>query len=258
MAFILNRSPGGIISSIFRVRRLAAVFLLALMASLTRSQAAPTNAPNVMVILFDDMGFSDLGCYGGEARTPNIDSLAANGLRFRDFHNTARCSPTRISILTGLYTHQAAVTPGNSLPPMRTDNNVTLAEVLGSAGYRTYMAGKWHIGSGAGQTPRERGFQHVYGMGSNQAANGADFWNRNGCTFSSLNNEISTRTYGSNAYDFHLTDAIGDYAVDFLNHHFSKNDGGKFFMYLPMHAPHFDIEVNKILAEWCPPEANRI
>jgi arylsulfatase A-like enzyme len=227
---------------------------MVLIPSLGRTQTTPpTNAPNVMVILFDDMGFSDLGCYGGEVRTPNIDTLATNGLRFRNFHNTARCSPTRISLLTGLYTHQAATVPGDSLPPLRTNNNVTVPEVLRSGGYRTYMAGKWHIGSGTGQTPRERGFQHVFGMGSTQAGAGADYWNRTGTTFSSEDNEIPTRQYGANAYDYYLSDAIGDYAVDFLNHHFSKGDGKKFFMYLPVHAPHFDIQVNKSLAETNPP-----
>jgi arylsulfatase A-like enzyme len=235
------------------MNRVAAFLLVALAPWVAGGQPFPfTNAPNVMVILFDDMGFSDLGCYGGEARTPNIDNLAAHGLRFRNFHNTARCSPTRMSLLTGLYTHQAATVPGDSLPPMRTDNNIILAEVLRTLGYRTYMAGKWHLGSSSGQTPRERGFQHVFGMGSTQSGSGADFWKRDAYSFSSQGNEIPARTYGTNAYDFHLTDAMGDYAVDFLNHHFSKADGGRFFMYLPFHAPHFDIEVNKALAEFTP------
>jgi arylsulfatase A-like enzyme len=211
-----------------------------------------TIAPNVLVVLIDDMGFSDLGCYGGEARTPNIDSLAVGGLRFRNFHNTARCSPTRMALLTGLYTHQAATVPGDSLPPLRTDNNITMAEVLREAGYRTYMAGKWHLGNGAGQIPRNRGFQHVFGMGSSQSGSGADFWKRDAYSFSSEGGEIPARSYTTNAYAFHQTDAIGDYAVDFLNHHFGQADGASFFMYLPFNAPHFDIEADKARAEFTP------
>ncbi len=235
------------------VTKFPALVLIALAPWLVLGQTPPvTNAPNVMVILIDDMGFSDLGCYGGEARTPNIDSLAATGLRFRNFHNTARCSPTRMALLTGLYTHQAATIPGDSLPPLRTDNNITIAELLRTVGYRTYMAGKWHLGGATGQTPRERGFQHVFGMGATQSGNGADFWKRDAYSFSSQGNAIPARSYTTNAYGFHFTDAIGDYALDFLDHHFQQADGGHFFMYLPFHAPHFDIEVNKTLAEFTP------
>lgn len=224
---------------------------MTLVGSVTDAQVS-TNAPNVVVILVDDMGFSDLGCYGGEARTPNIDALAANGLKFRNFHNTARCSPTRISLLTGLYTHQAATTPGNSLPPMRTDNNITMAELLKSAGYRTYMAGKWHLGSATNQIPRARGFQHVFGIGSTQSGSGASHWNPGSYSFDSQSNEILARSYGSGTYQFYQADAIGDYAVDFLNHHFGKADSTPFFMYLPFGAPHFDIQVDKAVAEFTP------
>ena len=107
--------------------------------------------PNVVVILSDDMGFSDLGCYGGEIHTPNLDKLAAGGLRFTQFYNTARCCPTRAALLTGLYPHQAGVghmTEDKGLDGYRGDLNrscVTMAEVLRPAGYHTYMLGKWHV-----------------------------------------------------------------------------------------------------------------
>jgi len=133
----------------------AARLLLLALAARTRAAARRANAaasggaagnssderPNVLIVLLDDLGFSDLGAYGGEIRTPNIDSLAAGGTRFRNYYVTPRCSPTRLSLLTGLYTQQAATMPGASLPPLRSDNNVTLPEALSGVGYRTYMAG---------------------------------------------------------------------------------------------------------------------
>ncbi len=107
--------------------------------------------PNIVIILADDMGYSDIGCYGGEIDTPNIDRLAADGLRFTQFYNTGRCCPTRASLLTGLYPHQAGVghmVNDRGQPGYRgrlSDTCVTIAEVLRSAGYRTIMTGKWHV-----------------------------------------------------------------------------------------------------------------
>src|SRR6185312_1214958 len=107
--------------------------------------------PNIIIILADDMGFSDVGCYGGEIHTPNIDFLAANGLRYRQFYNTSRCCPTRASLLTGLYNHQGGI--GKMTQPEDepgylghlSANAVTLAEVLKAAGYHTAMSVKWHV-----------------------------------------------------------------------------------------------------------------
>ena len=112
---------------------------------------ADSRRPNIILIMSDDMGFSDLGCYGGEIETPNLDALARDGVRFTQFYNTARCCPTRASLLTGLYPHQAGIghmMEDQGLDGYRGDLNrhcVTIAEVLRPAGYRTYMAGKWHV-----------------------------------------------------------------------------------------------------------------
>src|SRR5262245_11902611 len=114
-------------------------FMVALIAAVPAA-----GAPNIVVILSDDMGFSDLGCYGGEIRTPNLDALAAGGLRFTQFYNAARCCPTRASLLTGLYPHQAGMghmVEDRGRPGYRGHLNPscrTIAEVLGPAGYRTY------------------------------------------------------------------------------------------------------------------------
>jgi arylsulfatase A-like enzyme len=131
--------------------------------------------PNIIVILADDMGFSDIGCYGGEIRTPNLDSLAANGVRMTQFYNTARCCPTRACLLTGLYPHQAGVgwmMRDQKHPGYRgrlNRNCVTMAEVLGASGYATYMCGKWHVTPDVkpdgpkDNWPLQRGFDRFYG-----------------------------------------------------------------------------------------------
>src|SRR5690242_17609596 len=130
-------------------RRILNLSLL-LFASLAFS-APSAERPNILIILSDDMGFSDLGCMGGQAHTPNLDSLAKSGVLFNQFYNGARCCPTRASLLTGLYAHQAGV--GHMIRPVdqpgyRGDLShqaVTIAEVLKASGYRTYMCGKWHV-----------------------------------------------------------------------------------------------------------------
>ena len=121
----------------------------------------------------DDMGYSDIGCYGGEIDTPHLNGLAENGLRFTQFYNAARCCPTRAALLTGLYPHQAGVGRMVSQQPAKqpsptqgylNDNCVTIAEVLKPAGYQCYMAGKWHVGEFRPAWPIDRGFDRYYGL----------------------------------------------------------------------------------------------
>ena len=130
-------------------------------------------SPNIMIILNDDMGFSDIGCYGGEIETPNLDRLAANGLRYSQFYNTARCSPSRASLLTGLHPHQTGIgilTYSNGPEGYAGNLNrqcVTIAEVLKQKKYRTYLSGKWHIARNLTEPtdawPMQRGFDHFFG-----------------------------------------------------------------------------------------------
>ncbi len=203
--------------------------------------------PNVVLILLDDLGWSDIGCYGGEARTPRMDALAAQGLRFRNFHNTARCSTTRAALLTGAYTQQVAQVPGASLPNLRTDNNITIPELLFNNGYRTYMAGKWHLGTAPYERTTSRGFQHVVGIGTFASGHGVDYWDEGAHNIVSAENEIPLRDYPDGT--FHHSDALGDYGVDFLDHHFAKNDGASFFLYLPYNPPHFALQAPAALAD---------
>lgn len=198
--------------------------------------------PNVLVVLVDDMGWSDISPYGGEIHTPTLARLAANGLRFRHFHNEARCSPTRMALLTGLRMQTAGVDPNASLPNLRTDNNATLAELLGNNGYRTYFAGKWHLGALANaRDPISRGFQHAFGQGPNADGAGNDYWAL-GFTYNlvSSNNEITPTNYPPGT--FYKTDADADYVLKFLDHHYGKQDGKPFFIYLACNAPHFRLQ----------------
>jgi arylsulfatase len=195
--------------------------------------------PNILLILADDLGYSDLGCYGGEIRTPNLDALAADGLRFTQFYNCARCCPTRASLLTGLYPHQAGVgamdsDAGAQFPGYRgrlNDRCVTIPEVLHTAGYGTYMVGKWHLGGDPG--PIRRGFDEFYGMigGFNSCWQEKPFYTR-------LPRDRTPRAYPPGK--FYSTDAFADYALDFLADA-RKTPGRPWFLYLAFNAPHFPL-----------------
>jgi arylsulfatase len=222
---------------------------------------AQPERPNIILIMADDMGYSDLGCYGGEIQTPNLDALAEGGLRFTQFYNTGRCCPTRASLITGLYAHQANVGhmvdgagPKSGLSSYAgelSDNAVTIAEVLRSAGYSTYMAGKWHVtGVTKPQSeeqkrnwPLQRGFERFYGT-----IHGAgSFFDPN--TLTRDNAFISP--YADPEYQpeqYYYTDAISDHAVRFVSEHARQSGGKPFFLYIahtaahwPMHAKDSDI-----------------
>ncbi|MFM8401270.1 MAG: sulfatase-like hydrolase/transferase, partial [Pirellula sp.] len=158
--------------------RIIPIHLLFLLTILCTGRLAQSQQPvqtNFVIILSDDMGISDLGCYGGEIETSNLDSLAKGGLRFSQFYNTARCCPTRASLLTGLYPHQAGVghmMDKKALAGYQGDLNDscrTIAEILRPSGYRNYAVGKWHVTRHTAPDgpkhnwPLQRGFDHFYG-----------------------------------------------------------------------------------------------
>ncbi len=206
-------------------------------AALTTAATAAADRPNIGLILADDMGFSDIGCYGGEIRTPNLDSLARNGVRFTQFYNTARCCPTRASLLTGLYPHQTGVghmvDNPKPMPGYTGDLNgncVTIAEVLRGAGYGTYMSGKWHVTpvtDSKHNWPIQRGFDRYYGI-IHGAANYFD-----PVTLVRDNERIKA---GENYY---FTDAIADNAVEFIKAGVAAKK--PFFLYAAFTAPHWPL-----------------
>lgn len=214
--------------------------------------------PNIIVIMADDMGFSDLGCYGGEIHTPNIDYLANNGLRYTQFYNTSRCCPTRAALLTGLYNHQAGIgkmSDAENEPGYRghlTENTVTLAEVLKSAGYRTAMSGKWHVSNTTvqknpqeqlawlnhqkdfgdfapiSQYPTSRGFDRYFG----NIWGVVDFFD----PFSLVSGTKPIKTVPTNYYH---TDAINDTAVAYIKSY--AKTAQPFFIYVAHTAPHWPL-----------------
>lgn len=203
---------------------------------------AQTKQPNILVILADDMGYSDIGCYGGEIETPNIDRLARDGIRYRQFYNCARSCPSRASLLTGLYPHQAGMgwmaAADLQLPPYQgylNRNCVTIAEVLKGAGYETYMSGKWHVSSdrqNAGNVrdnwPNQRGFDEFYGI-VDGAAN----------YFKTIVNVNNDRMPSPDDGSFYFTHAISDHAADFVARHpFAEKP---LFLYVAYTAPHWPL-----------------
>lgn len=220
----------------FRLMALVAAVLycapLSRQAQALAPQARPVRStgagrPNVVIILADDLGWSDVGCYGSEIRTPAIDALAGDGLRFTQFYNSARCSPSRASLLTGLNPHQVGVpvlaTPLN-------DHCVTLAEVLRPIGYHTYMVGKWHLSERS--TPVMRGFDEFYGMlgGFNS------YWQEDPY-YTRLPAGRPKRVYRPG--DFYSSDVFGDYALDFMDQ--GRASGQPWFLYLAFQAAHFPL-----------------
>jgi arylsulfatase len=211
--------------------------------------SAPSKAerPNIVLILADDMGFSDVGCCGGEIATPNIDRLAENGLRFSRFYNNAVCMPTRASLLTGLYPHQVGAADKAGLVPTC---NVTIAEVLKSAGYRTFMAGKWHNGARPGELPTDRGFERYYGLLSGSSNYFNPGLRRRGDKEPAHKQPGDTRPWGVDDRiihpytpedpDFYATDAFTDRALELLDS--CGHDEQPFFLYLAYTAPHFPMQ----------------
>lgn len=205
--------------------------------------AEPKTKPNVLVILVDDMGWSDIGCYGGEIPTPNIDALAKGGLRFTQFYNTGRCSPTRASLLTGHYPHQAGmgnldnvIKPGHpGFQGKLADNSVTMAEVLHEAGYFTAMSGKWHLGQQNGTPPWERGFDR-----SLNAPKGGFYYSESKSASIFLNGKPVTNGESGVPKEWYTTDIWTDFGLKFIDE--AKTEKKPFFLYLAYNAPHFPLQ----------------
>ena len=208
------------------------------------SKAAQSAKPNIILIMCDDMGYSDIGCYGGEIDTPNLDRLAEGGLRFKQFYNTARCCPSRASLLTGLYPHQAGIGKMVSETDQRgyegylTNRGVTIAEVLRPAGYRTHVVGKWHVTPMDNATnqpthrealPLQRGFDTFWGT----VAGAGSYYYPKGLM------DGNTVIEAEDPDHFYYTDEISKHAAAHVR---EDAQGGKpFFMYVAYTSPHWPL-----------------
>jgi arylsulfatase A-like enzyme len=203
-------------------------------------------APNVVLILADDLGFSDVGCYGGEIQTPNIDRLAQGGVRFSQFYNTARCSPSRASLLTGLHPHQTGIgvltndDRPRGYPGTINRRCVTLAEVLQGAGYATGITGKWHLATEMrvpnDAWPTRRGFDYFFGT----LTGCGSYFDPGTLTRGEDNIEDEPRQG-----DFYYTDAIAGEASAFIRRHGSAHPDQPFLLYVPFTAPHWPLHARE-------------
>lgn len=203
--------------------------------------AADAAKPNIIVILVDDMGFSDLSCYGSEIPTPHLDALARGGVRFTQFYNTGRCCPTRAALLTGLYSHQTGIghmTDDREAPGYRgrlNDRCVTLAEVLQPAGYFTAMTGKWHVGQQFGVAPWNRGFER-----SLNAAGGGFYFPESPRAKLFLDGKAIANDDPRLPKDWYSTDLWTDFGLKFIDE--AREAKKPFFLYLAHNAPHFPLQ----------------
>lgn len=220
--------------------------LSAIALAATFSSTSAADRPNVLIILADDLGFSDLSCYGSEIQTPNIDSIAKNGAKFTSFYTSARCCPSRASLITGLHPHEAGIgsfttpNPKKGWGPAYTGHLLpdaaTLPEILDKAGYSTWMVGKWHLGIPG---PIDRGFQNYYGF-KNFIAHSEDQWDPS--KYERL--PKGTKPEFDNKDDFYVTDVFTDYSLEFLKQARLKKDQ-PWFLYLAHSSPHFPIQAPK-------------
>ncbi len=217
--------------------------------------AAPAGRPNIVVLVADDWGYSDVGAFGSEIATPNIDSLAKQGVRFSNFHVAASCSPTRAMLLTGVDNHRNGV--GNMPEAMPSEHEgkpgyggvlndkvVTLATMLRDGGYHTYIAGKWHLGKTADTLPGRRGFERSF----IQADSGSDNWEERPYIF--LYDQASWFEQDRPAHlpqDYYSSTFIVDKTLDYIRA--GRKDGQPFFAYLGFQANHIPLQAPKALID---------
>lgn len=197
-----------------------AAFLSLACSPLVAADKSTATKPNILLILADDMGFSDLGCYGSEIATPNLDRLAAGGLRFTSFYNSAKCEPTRASLMSGQYWQDCG---------LGVKRGLTMGQAMKSAGYDTFALGKWHLDG----NPVERGFDHYFG----HLGGGSDYFK------GSRTHRLDDKPFvPANDGKFYTTDANADYAIKFIGEAHSQNPGRPFFTYLAFNAPHASLQ----------------
>ncbi len=219
-----------------RWRSLQMIACLLLLYTMASGRCLSAERPNIVLIMCDDMGYSDIGCMGSEIETPHIDSLARDGMLFTQFYNNAKCTTTRASIITGLYPRPK----GGLLKP----NMVTIPEVLRTAGYHTALTGKWHLGAKAPRRPSDRGFHEYYGL----LDGCCNFFNpiqpdpkfKGGRIRKFFDNDKPVTKFPD---DYYTTDAFTDYAIDVIEKSANAGAGGQkpFFLHVCYTAPHYPL-----------------
>ena len=221
-----------------------------------KAEVGPDSKPNIIVILADDLGYSDLGCYGSEIETPRLDDLAENGLRFTQMYNAARCCPSRASLLTGLYQHQAGVgfmvyaDWGEGYEGSLNENGVTLGEALKEAGYTTFTSGKWHAAAHrdppSHSLPENRGFDRSTVVRTHidsywKVLNNCDIYQDGKLLIPGDNDNTTLKNPYQPEKDFYTTEYFTDVALEYIDDALNKRDQ-PFFLYLTYNAPHFPLE----------------
>lgn len=231
------------------------LFLLFLIPLFVACEKSDDTRPNILLILADDMGYSDLGCFGGEMETPNLDNLAHNGIRFTQFYNTARCCPTRASLMSGLYPHEAGVgymsdlNVGGGRQGFLNDSCATIAEVLRDAGYHTSMSGKWHTGAVRKAWPENRGFQRFFGIhhwvdSYFTVLNDSEIFEDGEMVIPKTD---TPELYAEEGKEWYTTDVFTTKAIEFIDEAVSAQK--PFFQYLAYNAPHWPLHAPKDVVE---------
>ena len=227
-----------------KLRKILILTALVSLNKLSNGQQVISDKPNIIVILADDMGFSDLGSFGSEINTPNLDKLAAEGLKMTQFYNSGRCCPSRAALLTGLYPHQAGIgdmIQDKGSPAYQgylSEQSVTIAELLKTAGYHTIVSGKWHVGQVESALAHNRGFDKSFTMQNNGSSyfNSEPIYN-DGRKVTFLLNGKQIQRQDTSRY---LTQAITDFAIKSLDE--LPKDKNPFFLYVAYNAPHWPIQ----------------
>ncbi len=225
------------------MKNLLIICLISGLSFTATAQKPAAKKPNIIIILADDMGYSDINCFGSDIQTPNIDALAKTGLVMTQFYNASRCCPSRASLLTGLYQHQAGV--GDMVNTRKepsyqgylNHNCVTIAEALKLGGYNTYMAGKWHVGTAPENWPVKRGFDHYFGLidGAGSYFNPIAPYRPNQHLTVALDDKPFTP-----GPDWYSTDNYADYAVKYIKD--NKATSKPFFLYMAFTSPHWPLQ----------------
>lgn len=244
----------------FSIQTLSSAVALLIVCS--AGERCHAKRPNVVILFADDLGYSDIGCFGGEIETPVLDQLAADGVRLTQFYNTGRCCPSRASLLTGLYPHQAGVGlmvyrnyPGEGYRGHLNDRCVTFGDVLSSAGYQTYMVGKWHAGHKLETRPEVRGFDHFTGIYLHidsywKVLKGCDIYRDGQMMIEAQENPVNPYRPDE---EFYTTDFFTDAACDYIDQATAKQDSGDatepFLLHVCYNTPHFPLEAPDDLIE---------